>query len=64
MTFVTTLSKEDSAPNDDWPFTGDDLYHLILNIAVGGSWGGREGVDKSTYPQRMEVDYVRVFQRK
>ncbi len=50
-------------PADDWPFVEDNPFYLILNIAVGGSWGGREGIDKSLFPQRMEVDYVRVFKR-
>ncbi len=50
--------------DDDWPFTEDDLYYIILNIAVGGSWGGIEGIDTSSYPQQMVVDYVRVFERK
>ena len=50
--------------DDDWPFTKDDLYYLILNIAVGGSWGGIEGIDMTSYPQQMVVDYVRVFVRK
>jgi len=50
--------------DDDWPFTEDDLYYLILNIAVGGSWGGIEGIDMTSYPQQMIVDYVRVFERK
>lgn len=43
-----------------WPF--DKPFHLILNIAVGGAWGGAQGVDQSIWPQRMEVDYVRVYQ--
>lgn len=50
-------------PKDDfngWPF--DQRFHLIMNIAVGGNWGGKEGIDDSIWPQRMEVDYVRVFQ--
>ncbi len=50
-------------PNDDfsgWPF--DKRFHLILNQAVGGNWGGKEGIDDSIWPQRMEVDYVRVYQ--
>jgi len=50
-------------PNEDfkgWPF--DHRFHLIMNIAVGGNWGGKEGIDDSIWPQRMEVDYVRVFQ--
>lgn len=44
-----------------WPF--DKRFHLILNLAVGGSWGGVKGVDDGAFPQRMEVDYVRVYQR-
>jgi hypothetical protein len=36
--------------------------HLLLNIAVGGNWGGQHGVDTTIWPQRMEVDYVRVWQ--
>jgi hypothetical protein len=34
----------------------------LLNIAVGGAWGGQQGIDSSIFPQRMEVDYVRVYQ--
>lgn len=50
-------------PKDDfkgWPF--DEPFYLIMNIAVGGNWGGRQGIDESIWPQRMEVDYVRVYQ--
>ncbi len=43
-----------------WPF--DEKMHLLLNVAVGGNWGGAKGVDPSIYPVRMEIDYVRVFQ--
>lgn len=43
-----------------WPF--DKAFHLLLNIAVGGNWGGKHGVDVSIWPQRMIVDYVRVYQ--
>jgi beta-glucanase (GH16 family) len=44
---------------DYWPF--DKRFHLLLNIAVGGSWGGTQGVDESIFPATMEVDYVRVY---
>ena len=44
----------------EWPF--DQRFHLILNIAVGGNWGGKEGIDDSIWPQRMTIDYVRVYQ--
>lgn len=45
---------------DAWPF--DQKFHVILNQAVGGNWGGQKGVDESIYPQQMLVDYVRVYQ--
>jgi hypothetical protein len=31
---------------------------------VGGGWGGQKGVDTTIWPRRMEVDYVRVYQKK
>ena len=37
-------------------------FYLILNVAVGGSWGGMEGIDDFIFPQEMVVDYVRVYQ--
>jgi beta-glucanase (GH16 family) len=43
-----------------WPF--DNRFHLILNFAVGGNWGGKYGVDDSIWPQEFIVDYVRVYQ--
>lgn len=43
-----------------WPF--DNKMFLLLNIAVGGDWGGQKGVDPAIWPQRMEIDYVRVYQ--
>lgn len=42
-----------------WPF--DTPFRLILNLAVGGDWGGAQGIDDTTLPQRMEVDYVRIW---
>jgi beta-glucanase (GH16 family) len=45
-----------------WPF--DKRFHLLLNIAFGGDWGGLEGVDMSILPVTMEVEYVRVYQAK
>ena len=45
----------------EWPF--DKRFHLILNIAVGGNWGGQKGIDETSLPYVMEVDYVRVYQR-
>ena len=45
-----------------WPF--DHPFHLIMNIAVGGTWGGAEGVDNTIFPQKLEVDYVRVYKKR
>lgn len=45
---------------EGWPF--DNKLHLLLNIAVGGNWGGQKGVDSTIWPRRMEIDYVRVYQ--
>lgn len=45
-----------------WPFTRP--FRLILNVAVGGDWGGRQGVDDRAFPQAMTVDYVRHWARR
>jgi beta-glucanase (GH16 family) len=45
-----------------WPF--DKRFHLLLNVAVGGNWGGAKGIDDTIFPGSMLVDYVRVYQKK
>lgn len=47
---------------DDWPY--NDPFYVIFNLAWGGDWGGQKGVDESVLPVTMEVDYIRVFQKK
>jgi beta-glucanase (GH16 family) len=42
-----------------WPF--NKPFHLLLNVAVGGNWGGVQGVDNTAFPATMDVDYVRVY---
>lgn len=42
-----------------WPF--DQGCFLILNIAIGGNWGGP--VDENIFPVVMAIDYVRVYQK-
>ncbi len=45
-----------------WPY--DHPFHLILNVAVGGMWGRAGGpIDDSVFPQKMLVDFVRIFRR-
>ncbi|PAP77130.1 family 16 glycosylhydrolase [Rubrivirga marina] len=44
-----------------YPAPFDSPFHLLLNVAVGGQWPGYPD-ETTTFPQRMEVDYVRVYQ--
>ncbi|MCW3785778.1 glycoside hydrolase family 16 protein [Plebeiibacterium sediminum] len=46
----------------EWPF--NKAFHLLLNVAVGGNWGGVQGVNDDIFPQSMQIDYVRVYQKK
>ena len=48
--------------HNQWPF--HYAFYPIFNLAWGGSWGGMKGVDESALPVTMEVDYIRVFQKK
>lgn len=53
------FSISPSIVNGSYPFNAE--FFFILNIAVGGNWPGYP--DASTaFPQRMYIDYIRVFQ--
>ncbi len=54
--------KNEGTGYQKWPF--DKRFHLLLNVAVGGSWGGAQGIDNTIFPREMVVDYVRVYQKK
>jgi beta-glucanase (GH16 family) len=43
-----------------WVFDHD--FFLIMNVAVGGGWPGNPD-GTSVFPQRMRVDYVRIYRR-
>ena len=45
-----------------WPF--DKPQYLLLNLAIGGSWGGQQGIDETQFPKRYLIDYVRVYQQR
>lgn len=62
FTFENERRSDPTAGYEEWPF--DQPFHLILNLAVGGTWGGQKGVDPYIWPQRLEVDYVRVYERR
>lgn len=63
--FVDTIKyfnfKNEGTGYKEWPF--NEPFYIILNVAVGGYWGGVMGVDTTAYPQEMIVDYVRVYQK-
>lgn len=54
-----SFEKPPGATHAEWPF--DTPHYLLLNLAVGGNWGGAMGVDTTIWPQRMEVDWVRIW---
>ncbi|MBP6430219.1 MAG: glycoside hydrolase family 16 protein [Ferruginibacter sp.] len=45
--------------NEGWPF--DKPYYMILNLAIGGNWGGE--IDDTIFPCEMVIDYVRVYKK-
>jgi hypothetical protein len=47
----------DVAPN---PWVFDHPFFLLLNMAVGGNFGGPVGAD-TVFPQALKIDYIRVF---
>jgi beta-glucanase (GH16 family) len=53
--------KNEGSGQDSWPF--DREQYLILNLAIGGAWGGAKGIDETIFPQRYYIDYVRVYQK-
>lgn len=52
---------DDGGGEESWPFNHD--HFLLLNLAIGGGWGGAKGIDESIWPQKYLIDYVRVYQR-
>lgn len=58
---VFSFANEQSGPAA-WPF--DKRFHILLNLAIGGDWGGAKGVDETIFPAKFEIDYVRVYKMK
>ncbi len=44
-----------------WPF--DKKFIFIMNLSIGGDWGGIEGIDPNAFPNRMEIDFVHIFKK-
>lgn len=51
--------RNENKGRESWPF--DQKFYLILNIAVGGAWGGQKGVDSTVFPQVLEIDSIKVY---
>ncbi len=56
-----TYRTDGSGARAGWPF--DSPQYLLLNLAIGGSWGGQKGIDDSLFPHRYLIDYVRIYKR-
>lgn len=54
-------SRKEGGDWTSWPFYRN--FYLVLNLAVGGDWGAVKGIDETAFPQRMDVDFVRVYQQ-
>jgi beta-glucanase (GH16 family) len=50
----------DGSNNLTWPF--NKPQNLILNLAMGGGWGGAKGLDPEMKSAKFIIDYVRVYE--
>lgn len=52
---------DDTSTELAWPF--NDSQNIILNLAIGGGWGGAKGLDENMTSQQFVLDYVRVYEK-
>ena len=38
-------------------------HYLLMNLAIGGGWGGQKGIDDGIFPQKYVIDYVRIYKK-
>jgi beta-glucanase (GH16 family) len=57
---ILRVANDQPGGKGAWPF--DVPFKMILNLAIGGDWAGARGIDDAAMPQRMDIDYVRVWQ--
>lgn len=43
----------------EWPFFAPQ--YLLINLAIGGAWGGTKGIDDTIFPVSYQIDYVRIY---
>lgn len=60
-THYFTFFNDNTNNYKTWPF--DRRFHLLLNIAIGGNWGGAQGIDPTLTDALMQIDYVKVYSK-
>ncbi len=55
---VHTYTRDKNNPGM-WRF--DKPHYLLLNLAIGGVWGGQQGIDDRIFPAKYYIDYVRYY---
>ncbi len=55
-----TANKKEGDGVEGWPFF--EPQYLIMNLAIGGTWGGEKGIDDTIFPCEFAIDYVRIFE--
>ncbi len=56
---MATFKKSNGASIEDWPF--DQPFYLIINLAIGGHWGG--DIDDQIFPVELQIKSVKVYER-
>ena len=56
---IYTFNKPSSPTEENWPFDGP--FYLLVDMVIGGKYGGAEGVDDTLFPAIMELNYIRVY---
>lgn len=57
---IFKINKKADDTVNEWPF--DQPFHLIINLAIGGIWGGSRGIDEEIFPSKMLIDYVKIYE--
>lgn len=57
---IMRFDNDGAGDSATWPF--DQAFHIVVNLAFGGDWGGYCGVDLGSLPQEYRLDWIRVYQ--
>jgi beta-glucanase (GH16 family) len=56
------FNYNDTSTGLTWPFSKPQ--NIIVNLAIGGGWGGAKGIDPAINSEKLIVDYIRVYELK